>query len=89
MQSVYVSLPNPEAVQAFVEQITMLDGEFELISGNYILDARSLMGIFSLDLTKPLQLRVYNDSPANMAALQRFEAHNNATQGEGRNTVGQ
>lgn len=72
MQSVYVSLPSPDTVQSFVEVVTGLEGDFDLISGRYILDARSLMGIFSLDLTKPIELKVYNDTKQNMDALSKF-----------------
>lgn len=74
MKNVYINLPTPERVQAFVEQLSGLEGDFELIAGKYILDARSLMGIFSLDLTKPIQLKIYDDSPVTLEALQPFFA---------------
>lgn len=72
MQEVYVSLPTAERVQSFVETITPLDGDFELISGKYVLDARSLMGIFSLNLSQPILLKVYNATKSNMDVLQPF-----------------
>lgn len=72
MQDVEIYLPTPEDVQDFVAAITTLDGNFDLVSGNYILDAKSLMGIFTFDLTKPLQLKVYNATPENMAAIQPY-----------------
>ena len=72
MQEVYVSLPTAQRVQSFVEAITPLDGDFELISGKYVLDARSLMGIFSLNLSQPILLKVYNANKGNMDALQPF-----------------
>lgn len=72
MRSVYVDLATSGQVQAFVEALTPLEGDFDLVSGRYILDARSLMGIFSLDLTRPLELRVYNDTKQNMEAIRRF-----------------
>lgn len=72
MRTVKISLPTAERVQAFVEALTPLDGDFELLSGQYILDARSLMGIFGLDLTRPVELRIYNDTPRTMQALKQF-----------------
>ena len=36
----------------------MFDGEFELISGKYIVDAKSILGLFSVDLSKPVTLRI-------------------------------
>ena len=78
MEDVYVNLSTPSIVQKFVKTITKLEGEFELISGKYILDARSLMGIFSMDITKPIHLRVYNGSDENMTALNPYLARNPA-----------
>ena len=72
MRSVYVSLPTVEAVQKFVERISPLEGNFDLLSGGYVLDAKSLMGILSLDLTKPLKLSVEKDSAETMRAIKSF-----------------
>lgn len=74
MKSVYVELPDTRAVQQFVEALSPLDGEFELVSGQYILDARSLMGIFSLDRSGPIELRIFNDTEENRKAVAPFLA---------------
>lgn len=62
MQSVMISLNSIEKVKFFVNTITRFDGDFDLSSGRYVIDAKSIMGIFSLDLSKPLKLDIYNDS---------------------------
>lgn len=72
MQQVYVSLPSAEQVQRFVKTLTALNGDFELISGKHILDARSLMGLFSLDLSRPVLLKVYNECAENLGAIAPF-----------------
>ena len=74
MRSVYISLPTVEAAQTFVGEISALRGNFDLMSGEYIIDARSLMGIFSLDLTKPVKLIVEKDTEETMRAISRFIA---------------
>lgn len=74
MENVYVSLSSPETVQRFVETLSGLDGDFDLISGKYILDARSLMGIFSLDISKPIQLCIHNSSQENKEAIYPYLA---------------
>ena len=74
MRSVYISLPSPAVVQAFVDTIAGMEGDFELIDDIYILDARSLMGIFSLDLQKPIKLRMHNDTQKNYELLSCFFA---------------
>ena len=76
MKTVYVSLPTVEAVQKFVEQISPLDGQFDLLSDEYILDAKSLMGICQLDLTKPLKLCVEKATSEAMQAIKRFIVKN-------------
>ena len=48
-------------VKDFVNIIAVLDGSFDLVSGRYTIDAKSIMGIFSLDLGKPLRLDVHDD----------------------------
>ena len=48
-------------VKSFVNEVTKFDNEFDLVSGRYIVDAKSIMGIFSLDLTKPITLNIHTD----------------------------
>lgn len=74
MKNVRIRLSSVKDVQRFVGALTSLKGDFELISGQFVLDARSLMGILRLDLSKPLCLKVYNASPENLAAIKPFAA---------------
>ena len=48
-------------VKSFVNEDTKFDNEFDLVSGRYVVDAKSIMGIFSLDLTKPITLNIHTD----------------------------
>ena len=61
MKSIYITLNSIEKVKQFVNTINTYDSEFDLSSGRYIIDAKSIMGIFSLDLSVPLRLDIYND----------------------------
>lgn len=72
MKTVDVFLPSAAHVQMFVDALAPLSGDFELISDNYILDARSMMGIFGFNLAKPVKLRIYNDSAENLSVLAPF-----------------
>ena len=74
MQTIYIQLPNVSAVQNFASVLANLPGQFDLTSEQYILDARSMMGILSLDLTKPLRLTINEATPAAMQALAPFLA---------------
>ena len=48
-------------VKSFVNEVTKFDNEFDLVSGRYVVDAKSIMGIFSLDITKPITLNIHTD----------------------------
>ena len=48
-------------VKSFFNEVTKFDNEFDLVSGRYVVDAKSIMGIFSLDLTKPITLNIHTD----------------------------
>ncbi|MDE6435632.1 MAG: HPr family phosphocarrier protein [Lachnospiraceae bacterium] len=60
MQELQVSLNTIDKVKSFVDKISEMNGEFNLVAGRYVIDAKSIMGIFSLDISKPLLLQVQN-----------------------------
>lgn len=62
MKTVTISLNSIDKVKAFVNEITRFDYDFDLVSGRYVIDAKSIMGIFSLDLSKPIDLNIHSDS---------------------------
>lgn len=59
MKSVQVLLNSIEKVKGFVNNISKFDNDFELVAGRYVIDAKSVMGIFSLDLAKPICLNIH------------------------------
>ena len=62
MKTVQISLNSIDKVKSFVNDITKFDYDFDLGSGRYVIDAKSIMGIFSLDLSKPIDLNVHAES---------------------------
>ena len=56
MKTVKISLNSIDKVKSFVNDLTKFDTDFDLVSGRYVIDAKSIMGIFSLDLSKPIDL---------------------------------
>lgn len=62
MKTVQISLNSIGKVKSFVNSISQFDYDFDLISGRYVIDAKSIMGIFSLDLSKPIELAIHSDS---------------------------
>ena len=61
MKTVKISLNSIDKVKAFVNDVTKYDSDFDLVSGRYVIDAKSIMGIFSLDLSKPIDLNIHNE----------------------------
>jgi phosphotransferase system HPr-like phosphotransfer protein len=68
MTTVNICLDSIDKVKSFVNEITRFDSDFDLISGRYVIDAKSIMGIFSLDLSKPIELTIHNDDADDILA---------------------
>ncbi len=61
MKTVKISLNSIDKVKSFVNVISQFDSDFDLISGRYVIDAKSIMGIFSLDLAQDIDLTIHAD----------------------------
>ena len=59
MKTLQISLNSIDKVKSFVNAISQFEYDFDLISGRYVIDAKSIMGIFSLDLSKPIDLAIH------------------------------
>ena len=62
MKTVKISLNSIDKVKSFVNDITKYDYDFDLVSGRYVIDAKSIMGIFSLDLSKDIDLNIHAEA---------------------------
>ena len=77
MTTVSISLNSIEKVKAFVNEIAKFECDFDLISGRYIIDAKSIMGIFSLDLSQQITLKIHadeNELPTILESLKPYMA---------------
>ncbi|MEG1509556.1 MAG: HPr family phosphocarrier protein [Clostridia bacterium] len=61
MKSISISLNMAESVKKFVQIVAKYDYDMDLRSGRYVVDAKSILGIFSLNLNTPVVLEVYSD----------------------------
>ncbi len=61
MKSVMIKLSLVENVNRFVNIVTRYPFEMDLRAGRHVVDAKSILGIFSLDLSKPIALEIYAD----------------------------
>ena len=72
MKSVLISLNSIDKVKSFANTIVKFENEFDLISGRYVIDAKSIMGVFSLDLSQDITLNIHaadSDMDAILTAL--------------------
>jgi len=69
MKKVQIKLVTIEDIRNFVNTLAKYSVDLDLQSGRYTVDARSLMGIFSLDLIKPIDFIIHSDDEAIIAAV--------------------
>ena len=62
MKTLNVSLASINDVKNFVNIVAKYDFDIDLVSDRYVVDAKSIMGIFSLDLTKPIGVNLHTDN---------------------------
>ena len=74
MKTISISLNSIDKVKSFVNTLSKFDTDFDLVSGRYVIDAKSIMGIFSLDLSKPIDLNIHaeNDAEEILQALSPY-----------------
>ncbi|MBP0957789.1 MAG: HPr family phosphocarrier protein [Huintestinicola sp.] len=61
MKKTTIMLATINDVKNFVSEVSLCDYDVDLLSGRYAVDAKSIMGIFSLDLSKPISLEAHTD----------------------------
>ena len=61
MKSATIRLSLVENVNKFVNIVSRYPFEMDLRAGRHVVDAKSILGIFSLDLSRPITLEIYND----------------------------
>ena len=73
MNSIEIRLSTIADVRDFVNIVSATDVEIDLASGRYVVDGKSIMGIFSLDLLAPIKLTAHTDDATELfAELDRF-----------------
>ena len=61
MKTMEITLKNIQDVREFVNIVVLIDYEVDLAQGRYIIDAKSIMGIFSLDLLAPISVIAHTE----------------------------
>ena len=72
MKKVMISLTTIADIRDLVNIANRTDVDIDLISGRYVVDAKSIMGIFSLDLMNPIKLTAHGEDPTLFEKLKPF-----------------
>ncbi len=73
MKTFNLMLSSINDVKDFVNIVSKYDFDVDLTSGRYVVDAKSIMGIFSLNLSKPIKVEVHSDDCDNfLKEVERF-----------------
>lgn len=62
MTTLEISLVTIDQIKRFVDLVSGIDGDADLVSGRYTVDAKSIMGIFSFDISKPMELWIHREA---------------------------
>ena len=74
MKSLKVLLSTINDVKEFVNIVSRYDFDVDLVSGRYAVDAKSIMGIFSLDLSKPIEVNIHSEEADEfLKAIEKFK----------------
>lgn len=71
MKTVKILLSTIPAVRDFVNIVSRTDADIDLVSGRYVVDGKSIMGIFSLDLMNPIVLNAHTEDEAVIEQLMK------------------
>ena len=73
MQEINIKLTDMLSIREFVKEVVILDYDVDLVQGRYIVDAKSIMGIFALDITSPIKVVANtNDASSYFAAINKY-----------------
>lgn len=73
MQEINIVLRDIQSIREFVKEVVALDYDVDLVQGRYIVDAKSIMGIFALDISSPIKVvAATNDATVFFSAIEKF-----------------
>ena len=75
MQEEKIRLDSINDVKQFVQTLTQYEDEFELVSNKYVVDAKSILGIFSIDLSQPVLLRIHAEGEKKDCILNEIQKY--------------
>ena len=72
MQTVQVRLTNAQIIEEFVREVSKINTDIDMVHDRYVIDAKSILGILTMNLAKPLQLNIHSDDKSIVSGIARF-----------------
>jgi hypothetical protein len=72
MISEFIKLRSIDDIKKFINEVTKCAYDVDVSSGRYLIDGKSIMGIFSLDLSKPVKVILRSNDDAECAPFVNF-----------------
>ena len=72
MQELMVKLNMVDDVKLFIEEVTNIDADVDLQKNRYVVDAKSIMGVFTLDLSEPVKVVIHSDDESLIEPFKRW-----------------
>lgn len=67
MKSTTINLNNILKIKKFIQDVEKITSDVDIVRGRYVVDAKSVMGIFSMDISKPIEVVLHSDKPEEIA----------------------
>lgn len=74
MRAIDINLSSADTINSFLNTVSKFDDDLYLKSGSYMINARSLIGIFVCDLSKPVTLLIHSNEDEIVPALKQYMA---------------
>lgn len=72
MKQVHVLINAPEKAERLCKILSRCEGTFDIAKGNYMVDGKSILGIYTMDLSAPLTLTIYEEPEGVIAKIKEF-----------------
>lgn len=74
MKEIDINLSNVTVINSFLNTVSRFDENLFIKSGNYMVDARSPIGLFVCDLSKPMKLLIHSNEERILPVVERYRA---------------
>jgi phosphotransferase system HPr-like phosphotransfer protein len=75
MKTIQILINSIDRIKEFVRDTSRIDADLDLVSDRYVINAKSIMGIFSLDLAKPVRLDIYAEKEELEGIMERLQKY--------------